>query len=242
MVNEEPIYIDDIMTITNCIGKISCVRFDKEVVTIRFYDRDEKNIIMNRQSKELINCIISDYGNGTSTVYISVNSDDIFRAYKTSSSSAKKIKEYYESYNEYLKAIFDKEEKEKDNIIVKTLQRLNINHIDEMTGFEFEDFIGYLFEKMGYKVIVTQRSGDQGIDIIVQDELIKIGIQTKCYSTPVGNKAIQEAVAGRTFYKCDKVLVITNNSFTQSAVELAKCNYVGLISRKELKEMIYKYC
>ncbi len=121
-------------------------------------------------------------------------------------------------------------------------QRYNICSIDEMTGFEFEEFIGYLFEKIGYKVVVTKKPNDQGIDIIVKDDFTKIGIQAKCYNSVVGNKAIQEEVAGKAYYKCDKVLVITNSSFTQSAIELAKCNHIGLISRNELSEMINNYC
>lgn len=247
MYSKEPIYVDDIISITQCSGKISCVRFDKEIITIRFYDRDEKHIIINREEKEFINCSISDCGNNRTNVYISVNSDEIIRGYKTSLTSAKLIKEYYESYNEYLKMFFLEEEKkkivesikvQKDEVI---LQNLNLYNIDKMTGFEFEEFIGTLFRKIGYKVVVTKKSNDQGIDIIVQDDFIKIGIQAKCYNGVVGNKAIQEAVAGKSYYKCDKALVITNSSFTQSAIELAKCNYVGLISRQELSEMINKY-
>lgn len=264
MYNEEPIYVDDIISITHCNGKISCVRFDKEVITIRFYDREEKQISMERKEREFINCTISHYGNNPAYVYISVNSDEIFRGYKTSFVSANLIKEYYEAYNEHLKILFLEEKKkrieleeEKKQIELeekkKTIeskkmnqnkilpQTYNIYSADKMTGYEFEEFIGYIFKKMGYKVVVTTKSNDQGIDIIVEDDFIKIGIQAKCYNSVVGNKAIQEAVAGKLYYKCDKVLVITNSSFTQSAIELAKCNHVGLISRKELSEMINKY-
>lgn len=282
MYNEEPIYVDDIVSITHCNGRISCVRFDKEVITIRFYDRDEKQIKMERKERELINCTISNQGNNEAYVYINVDSDEIFRGYKTSFTSAILIKEYYESYNKHLKIIFLEEEQkrvrleeekkrvkleeekklqleqqkrtqleeEKKRVAERIkkqkneniLKNLNLNSIDKMTGFEFEEFIGYLFKKIGYEVIVTKKSNDQGIDIIVKDDFTKIGIQAKCYSGSVGNKAIQEAVAGKSYYKCDKVIVITNSSFTQSAIELAKCNNVGLISRKELSEMINRYC
>ena len=274
MYNEEPIYVDDIISITHCNGRISCVRFDKEVITIRFYDRDEKQIMMERKEREFINCSISNCGNNQAYVYINVESDEIFRGYKTSFTSAILIKEYYESYNKHLKIIFLEEEQkrvrleeEKKRVKLeqqkrnqleeekkrvaerikkqkneKILKNINLNSIDKMTGFEFEEFIGYLFKKIGYEVIVTKKSNDQGIDIIVKDDFTKIGIQAKCYSGSVGNKAIQEAVAGKSYYKCDKVIVITNSSFTQSAIELAKCNNVGLISRKELSEMINRYC
>ena len=282
MYKEEPIYVDDIISITHCNGKVSCVRFDKEIVTIRFYDREQKQIVMERKEREFINCTISNCGNSQAYVYINVDSDEIFRGYKTSFTSAILIKEYYESYNKHLKIIFleeeqkrvrleeeikrvqleeekklrleeqkrvqlEEEKKRVDERIKKQknekiLKNLNLNSIDKMTGFEFEEFIGYIFKKIGYEVIVTKKSNDQGIDIIAKDNFTKIGIQAKCYSGSVGNKAIQEAVAGKSYYKCDKVIVITNSSFTQSAIELAKCNNVGLISRKELSEMINRYC
>ena len=50
--------------------------------------------------------------------------------------------------------------------------------------------------------------------------------------------AIQEAFAGKNYYNCDKVMVITNNYFTSSAIELAKINNVVLWDRNILKEKI----
>lgn len=51
---------------------------------------------------------------------------------------------------------------------------------------------------------------------------LKYGIQCKYYSHPVGNKAIQEAYAGADFYDCDAAMVMTNNTFTRAARELAE--------------------
>lgn len=111
-----------------------------------------------------------------------------------------------------------------------------LKDIDLMTGIEFENFLCDLFQKMGYHTLSTKISGDQGIDIVAEKDSIKIGIQAKCYTGTVGNAAIQEAVAGKTFYSCDKVMVITNSRFTKSAIELAKANNVILWDRDMLKE------
>jgi len=110
--------------------------------------------------------------------------------------------------------------------------------IDLMTGSEFEEFIAKLFIKMGYSAYTTKTSGDQGIDVIAEKNGIKYGIQAKCYSGSVGNSAVQEAVAGKLFYGCDKVIVITNNTYTKSAVELAAANGVILWDRTILKEKL----
>ncbi len=112
--------------------------------------------------------------------------------------------------------------------------------IDRMSGKSFEKFITKLYIKLGYKAITTKTSGDQGIDVIIQKRFLKIGIQTKRYNKPVGNKAVQEATAGKKYYRLNKIAVITNNYFTKSAKELAYANDVELIDRDKLKELIEK--
>ena len=116
--------------------------------------------------------------------------------------------------------------------------KVRIEEIDLMSGEEFEFFITQLFTAMGYKTTHTKLSGDQGVDVIAEKDNIKIVIQTKCYHNVVGNKAIQEAVAGMKYYDADKAMVITNSIFTRSAIELAQKNNVQLWDRKILIEKI----
>lgn len=117
-------------------------------------------------------------------------------------------------------------------------ENISIDDIDMMSGSEFEEFICYLFKKMGYSVNLTPSTGDQGIDLIAVKNGLRIGIQTKCYSNSVSNKAIQEVVAGVKHYNLSKAIVITNNYFTKSAIELALSNEVVLWDRSILKEKI----
>lgn len=117
-------------------------------------------------------------------------------------------------------------------------QKYSIDDIDLMNGQEFENFIALIFSRMGYQTEVTKASGDQGVDVIATKGDKKIGIQAKCYSNIVGNSAIQEVVAGKAFYKLDKVIVATNNFFTDSASQLAQANGVVLWDRNMLKEKI----
>lgn len=122
--------------------------------------------------------------------------------------------------------------------VKKTEVHYTIDDVDMMNGNEFEHFVCELYEKMGYKAEVTKQSCDQGLDVIAEKNGIRIGIQAKCYSNTVGNSAIQEAVAGKEFYKCDKVAVVTNNTYTSSAIELARVNEVILWNRDMLKAKI----
>lgn len=114
------------------------------------------------------------------------------------------------------------------------VQNNEIN-IDTMEGHDFEFFCADLLRKNGFKnVSVTQGSGDQGIDIIAFKDDIKYGIQCKCYSSDIGNKAVQEAYSGKTFYNCHIGVVLTNRYFTHSAQELAKNNGIILWDRSKL--------
>lgn len=110
---------------------------------------------------------------------------------------------------------------------------------DNMDGHEFENFCATLLKQNGFKnVSVTKGSGDQGIDVLATKDGIKYGIQCKCYSSEVGNKAVQETFSGKTFYNRHIGVVLTNNYFTASAKELAERNGIILWDRKQLLKMI----
>ncbi|MCB5287627.1 MAG: restriction endonuclease [Candidatus Cloacimonetes bacterium] len=117
-------------------------------------------------------------------------------------------------------------------------KEFTINDVDMMDGHEFEKFVSLLFSNMGYTTEVTKASGDQGLDVIAENKGVKIGIQAKCYTNKVTNKAVQEAFAGLSYYNCDKGMVVTNNYFTCSAIELANTNGIVLWNRDMLKTKI----
>ena len=67
-------------------------------------------------------------------------------------------------------------------------------------GLSFEYTCASILRKRGFSnVDVTKGSGDQGIDVLAWKGGTKYGIQCKLYASPVGNKAVQEAYAGKTF-------------------------------------------
>lgn len=110
---------------------------------------------------------------------------------------------------------------------------------DSMTGLEFENFCTILLKYNGFsEVVQTPGSSDQGIDIIAYKDDIKYGIQCKCYSSDVGNSAVQEVLSGKTYYECHVGVVLTNRDFTNSAKELAKKSGIILWNRKKLLKLI----
>ena len=117
---------------------------------------------------------------------------------------------------------------------------IGIDEIDEMKGAEFEQYFGQLLEDLGFSdVFITKGSGDQGVDVIAVLGTATFAFQCKRSARPVGNKAVQEIIAGITYYpECDLGVVVTNSYFTESAEDLAQMGRVGLLDRDALIGMI----
>jgi HJR/Mrr/RecB family endonuclease len=117
----------------------------------------------------------------------------------------------------------------------------NLETIDAMSthGQDFELFTVQLLLHNGYdEAFATPASGDYGIDVIAKKGGESYAIQCKCYSKPVGNKAVQEAYSGKSVYKCDHAVVFTNNYYTKAAKITAKENNVMLWDRSTLIDMM----
>jgi HJR/Mrr/RecB family endonuclease len=139
------------------------------------------------------------------------------------------------SDNKSLNSIYEKQINRSNKIILKQ----EMKKIDSMDGFEFENYLVEIFENNGFeKTIVTVSTGDQGVDLKSKKNNMTYAIQAKRYSNPVGNKAVQEIIAGKVYYNLDEAIVITTNYFTPSARDLAIKSKVILIDRLGLKEMI----
>lgn len=96
---------------------------------------------------------------------------------------------------------------------------LNLSDFSNLTWEDMEHLVGRLFEKKGYEVKVTQKTGDSGIDVWAEKDGIKIGIQVKHWNANVGVvEATQTVGAGRGIaHKC--ILISTKSFFTPQALE-----------------------
>ena len=109
---------------------------------------------------------------------------------------------------------------------------------DLMEGHEFEYYCAELLRKSGFQEVeVTKGSGDYGVDILASRDGVTYAIQCKCYTAPVGVKAVQEAYAGRDYYDRMVGAVLTNQYFTQPAVEAAGKLKILLWDRGYLEDM-----
>ncbi len=111
---------------------------------------------------------------------------------------------------------------------------------DTMTPEEYESYCATILDENGWEASVTKTTGDQGADVIGRKNGISIIIQCKLYSSPVGNKAVQEVHAALSHYSGTYGIVVTNNTFTQSAIELANSTNTILVHHDELAEILNK--
>ena len=124
-------------------------------------------------------------------------------------------------------------------IIIKKYKKIIPESFDQLEGHEFEYYCAELLRKKGFlEVEVTKGSGDYGADILAEKDGVTYAIQCKCYTAPIGVKAIQEAHAGRDYYDRMVGAVLTNQYFTTPAVEAAKKLKILLWDRGYLESMI----
>lgn len=120
----------------------------------------------------------------------------------------------------------------------KKLMRSGIHEVDEMDGFQFEEFLALLFKGHEYRTNVTKSRGDFGADLILKKNDVKTVVQAKRYSSNVGIKAVQEIIGTVQHYKAGQSMVVTNSYYTRAATELARTNNVKLINRDQLINML----
>ena len=66
---------------------------------------------------------------------------------------------------------------------------------------------------------------------------VSLVLQCKRQSNPVGNKAVQQALAARHFYSADYAAVVTETSYTSSAEALSRRSGVFLLGQRHLSQV-----
>ena len=148
-----------------------------------------------------------------------------------------------------------------ENIIEHVLQQITAHRalgkfisgqmsILSLTPLEFEQFVGLLYERRGYKTIVTKASHDQGIDAIAfSDNTHNDGIliQAKHTQNTVGISVIRELIGARFLAKDEYsefiLAVITTGKFSHEAkaAENQFTEQIQLADYKELQRTLEQY-
>ena len=111
------------------------------------------------------------------------------------------------------------------------------DYSDDIDPYDYEHLCAEEFKKNKWDAEATQGSSDQGVDVIAKKDTRTLVAQCKRFMKPVGNKAVQEIVAGMKYYEATEGVVIAPNGFTNSAKNLAEANNIKLIHHSEISEL-----
>jgi restriction system protein len=95
-------------------------------------------------------------------------------------------------------------------------------------------FCANQLRQSGWDAQLTKGSGDKGVDVIATKNGVRVILQCKLYSKPVGNKAVQEAAAGKLHEGAHYAAVVSNSSYTPAAEQLAHTTGVMLLHHSGL--------
>lgn len=126
---------------------------------------------------------------------------------------------------------------------VSNLLTTEFNNIDEgkVDWFKWERDVGDWFKKQGFKVEVTNATGDGGIDVkankITNEGLENWIIQCKAWKRPVGRNIVDELLGVNTRLGGDnKLMIATLGRFEPAAEKIAQENDVVLVTGKDFVE------
>lgn len=121
----------------------------------------------------------------------------------------------------------------------KVLERTQtLQEAYSLSPTEFEELIGQLFVKMGYHVVVTRSTGDEGVDLYLhKDELVEL-VQCKRYKGNVSVQTVREFFGVLVDKNANKGYIITTGHFTLPALQFADGKAIQLIDGPELAQLL----
>jgi restriction system protein len=99
----------------------------------------------------------------------------------------------------------------RDHLMIHRKALGNIHHD------RFEKVVADVYKDLGYHSVATASSGDDGIDVVLEKEGTRIGIQVKRYKNKVQVKELRELAGALMFDGMTKGIFITTSDFTTGA-------------------------
>lgn len=117
--------------------------------------------------------------------------------------------------------------------------------IGQMSGLEFEKLISALLIKIGFDVTMTKQTADGGVDIIAYNNQPLIEgtyiVQCKRWGSSIGEPIVRDLYGVVTAERASKGILITNSTYTNSAISFAQGKPIELIDGQKLINLLEKY-
>jgi len=114
---------------------------------------------------------------------------------------------------------------------------------------ELEWLCGAVFECMGFQVVVTSESDDDGVDVFAANQAVGnkglVVIQAKKWrdSNPVGKRDVRELLGTINLHKATKGVVVTSGRYEAGALKMAEADArVELLDRQSILQLLNEHC
>jgi restriction system protein len=87
----------------------------------------------------------------------------------------------------------------------------------QIDNFRFEEVVGSVYADLGYQAVVTNRRGDDGIDVFLRKGDETVGVQVKNYAGAIDVALIRELSGALVFNDLAKGIFVTTSRFTSGA-------------------------
>ena len=105
-----------------------------------------------------------------------------------------------------------------------------IKAINRMNGSQFEDFVGFIFRDLGYKVYQTPKTRDGGKDLIVRTDKGKMYVEIKRYASKnlVSSSHVLKLIGSAVSDGVEQCLFLTTSGYTKDAIDTAENSKVNI--------------
>ena len=124
-----------------------------------------------------------------------------------------------------------------------TEKELTLHDFDLLEPILFEAAIACIFEKRGFKVILTPKANDKGADVVALSNNKNYLIQVKQSKSPINDSCVGEILKARGYYqnkfgKDFSLMVATNQQLNHNASVIAEGNKVEAFVRSDFKNFL----
>lgn len=110
--------------------------------------------------------------------------------------------------------------------------------LQKMNGVEFEHWTADLFRQAGFRVEVTQASGDHGVDLWAHTGADLVAVQCKRWADTVGEPIIRDLYGAVAAANAKAGYLITTGTFSTQAQQFAEGKMLFLVGLDQLMEAV----
>jgi rubredoxin len=139
-------------------------------------------------------------------------------------------------------------ENSKDSLRATSFETVKVENFSGRAGtleklrtidpIEFEKFVGDLFEKMGYIVKTTPKTGDEGVDLFIHKNNHLAVVQCKRYRGNVGQPQLRDLFGAMLHNKASEAFLVTTGVISLPAQSWATGKPIHLVDGKMLLDWI----